>query len=192
MIVSRPEATGWYLIRRPFETPTYRFAKFYLAEEDPESLIAAFYVEKGVERGEAASSPKLRMTSEWHWNRTVNSLRSGTVARDLLAGANRAGAQPLLLFSCGFPDVVRALSPQNDYERFLVDSQGALARTGLRPDNSLLGVEPKDPGELIAAIESHPDRSWYWVDLLVGAALSRPVATPETVGRLFRPLLKYV
>ncbi len=38
----QPEATGWYLIRRPFETPTYRFAKFYLAEEDPESLIAAF------------------------------------------------------------------------------------------------------------------------------------------------------
>lgn len=194
----KADLTGWWLIPSP-KQPHYKFGKYFFewGDEELASLIAGFYVEKGLDEALRSVYPskrgaELMMKNDWGWRRLMGLISSGELEAILDAAAEKSGNTVEIHFDGGYVDDPTLYDPyasnlKNDYYVLEYDcGKKSVKVTKTRRGGMHLKVLNKacDLKSLFKIIQDFDKDQWLWLNVFIGVRMECPrsgIQPPDTI-----------
>lgn len=194
----KADLTGWWLIPS-HKQPHYKFGKYFFewGDEKLESLIAGFYVEKGLDELLRSVYPskrgaELMMKDDWAWRKVMNAISSGELETILNSAAESSGCVIEIHVDGGYVDDPTLYDPyasnlKNDYYvlEYNLEKKSVRVVKATRGGMHLKSLnKAADLKSFFKIIQDFDKDQWLWLNVFMGIRLECPrsgVQPPETI-----------
>lgn len=183
----KADSTAWWLVPSD-KQPHYRYGKYCFdwGDEKFESIIAGFYIEKGLDESLSSVYPSKRganlmMKSDWTWNAFMKDLRSGKFRETIMALSDAVPFNVEFHIEGGYVDDPAIYDPHasnlgNDIYSLEMDKKNGISvMKALRKGMQLKILNrANNLDALIETVCNFASDKWLWLNFMTGLRLLSP------------------